>query len=110
MLQKLFEEIGRDLAQETRPLIKKKSFDEKVKILGDILNHEGFVAEVEPDKKGALLKIVSCPFRNIVNKHPSLCFFDRTFIKEFLGVEPVSLKTSEEGSLCIYLIPRKRLR
>lgn len=108
MLRNLFEAIGRGLAKEHAHLTKGKNFKEKISIVQDILNDEGFIVEIEFNKSGALLKFISCPFRNIVSKHPSLCFFDRTFIKELIGIEPISLKQHEENEPCFFLIPRPK--
>jgi len=110
MLKALFEAIGKDLAREYAHLTKGKKFDEKIEVLKNILNEEGFIVEVEPHKRGALLKIISCPFRNIVSRHPSLCFFDRTLIRELIGIEPIIQEKEEDDAPCLLLIPRRRSR
>lgn len=105
MLRRIFETIGKDIARDYREHFRGKGFNEKIEALRDILDIEGFVVEIESRGQGVVFKILSCPYREVVKDHPSLCFLDLSLIRESIGADPVSLERQHDGKPCLILIP-----
>jgi predicted ArsR family transcriptional regulator len=105
-IQKIFEEIGREMAEQYQPDIEGKSLDERIKLLRSILTKEGFIIEWEKSDHAHKITSLSCPYYRIGMDHPEICALDVTLISEIVGTQ-VSVESCilNEADRCIYHIP-----
>ncbi|KON86468.1 hypothetical protein AF332_06275 [Sporosarcina globispora] len=83
-----------------------KSFSEKLKILEDLLLHEGFMPEVRIEEGQVHLKEFNCPYIETAEEFKQICRSEKEFIKDFLSADKVDIKScmAAGDGCCHYLI------
>jgi len=110
-MEKLFQARMRDLNEAYKVrLADAKSWDEKLKILAQIRDEEGYLAEVQPGENGAPRLIEHhCPVAALAKQHPHVCAYELELFKQVLG-EPGLKRCSHILSgqhACVYEVPEK---
>lgn len=107
MINKLFTQMAIDLA---RDLSKGKetenlSMKERLDLVKDLLNHEGFSIEWEQMPDGYHIHETSCPYYFIGQNHPEICAVDQVLISTFLAVPTEKVKCILNGdNNCTYIV------
>ena len=114
-LEKLFQARLRDLSKQyTERLAGAKTWAEKLTLLAQIRDEEGYLCHVEPapasaatpEGSGGALRLIEhhCPVAAIAKQHPQVCRYELELFKRVLG-DP-GLKRAEHilsgGHACVY--------
>ncbi len=101
----LFEEMADEILVGYRSRLENKSQEERIGILSEILENEGFlVTWQEKDGRFTLVEH-SCPYRNLGREHPDICKLDHSLITQVLDspVQQTSCLLHGDHS-CVYTI------
>ncbi len=78
----------------------------KVSTLAEILNQDGFMAELEVKPRGYLLKQFNCPLSEVMSKFVEPCRYELALYCDLLGMEVQRKECIREGDKsCSYFIP-----
>jgi predicted ArsR family transcriptional regulator len=102
---KLFEEMAVDIVADYQARFEGKPKSERMAVLVEILEKEGFVVSWEEQNGEYVLIEHSCPYRTLGQEHADICTLDRVLITQVLD-SPVQ-KTScllDGDHSCAYVI------
>jgi len=105
MVNELFSQMALDLAEDHKNELDGLNVEEKLDLVQDLLNQEGFTANWE--RKGGTYQIheASCPYIHIGQDHPEVCSVDQTLISTILEVPAKKIKCKLSGdSHCTFII------
>jgi predicted ArsR family transcriptional regulator len=87
--------------------IRDKSLAERVQMLTNFLNEEGYMVEVEETSNAYIIKEHNCAVDSIAKKYPQLCHHELSLFKRLLNV-PVERQChmATGDSLCSYKVPK----
>ena len=105
----LFSDIAKNLAVEQGARIKTLPLEQKLDILKDNLEKEGFSIEWEQDGEEYRIIETGCPFYHIGQNHPEVCAMDQTLISTMLSIPTEKVQCVLNGdNLCSYIIKKQR--
>ena len=107
-IEKVFEQIGNDIAANYGPELENKTTEERIKVLESVLAKEGFIIEWEKEDDAITLVSLSCPYYRIGMEHPEICALDNALISAFVE-QPIQATTCilNDDDRCTYRIPLK---
>ncbi|QRN83650.1 hypothetical protein JR338_02525 [Chloroflexota bacterium] len=107
-IEKVFEQIGIDIAAKYGPELENKTTEERIQLLESVLSKEGFIVELEKEADAITLVSLSCPYFRIGLEHPEICALDNALISAFVA-EPIEATTCllNDDDRCTYRIPLK---
>lgn len=108
MVGKLFQEIAQDMAAEIAADIELEdlSLTERLKLLQNVLNQEGFTVSVIKEDGEYFLIEASCPYHHVGEDHPEICVVDQELISRFVTLPPKRIECMlDGGKRCVYKIP-----
>ncbi|MDF1501062.1 MAG: ArsR family transcriptional regulator [Anaerolineales bacterium] len=74
--------------------------------LVDLLNEEGFNADIEHKGGEVVLRELSCPYFHVGQSHPEVCLIDQAFIARALSLPVERVRCLLDGDAhCAFLIP-----
>ncbi|MRS04638.1 winged helix-turn-helix transcriptional regulator [bacterium] len=104
----LFTDMAKDLASEQGEKIKTLPLEEKLEILKENLETEGFSIEWEQSGDEYRINEVACPFYHIGQSHPEVCAMDQTLISTWLSIPTEKVQCVLNGdNLCSYVIKKQ---
>ncbi len=104
-VKSLFERMATNLAENYSSKVKFLSMEEKLNLVKQILNDEGFMVEWE--KQGSQYQIheITCPYYHVGQSHPEVCTVDQTLISTMLSIPVEKIQCVLRGDThCTYLI------
>jgi predicted ArsR family transcriptional regulator len=104
-LDELLHRIADRMAAEAPPPKPKQLPEERLDQLVRFLGDKGFTARWGRDGDDYVVRVLSCPYRQVAHVHREVCQLDMQIIKEMLKVEPVQatcMASSDEQ--CTYFI------
>ena len=75
-----------------------EGLDARIRRLAELLNEDGFIAEVEADADGYALTQKHCAIKDAAAAHPQLCAFEAALFRELLDVRVTRRKTIAGGA------------
>lgn len=82
------------------------SFQQRLDLIVDYLNENGYEAYWEPADGGYLLHTSNCPYHHLAEPDGALCGMDMRLIGQLLGVVPRRVDTISHGDdSCSYHVP-----
>jgi predicted ArsR family transcriptional regulator len=108
MVNKLFTQVANDLVDDYTANLKLDGtpLEERLNIVQDLLNGEGFTMEWELQEDGYHIHEVNCPYYHVGQDHPEVCAVDQTLISNMLDVPVHKVRCILDGdSLCTYVVP-----
>jgi DeoR family transcriptional regulator, suf operon transcriptional repressor len=106
MIDRLFTEIARDMASETRAEAVGLTVEQRLQLVRQLLNREGFNVEVERLGENYLIRESNCPYYHVGQTHPEVCSVDQTLISTILDVPAQKIQCLLQGDAhCTYVIP-----
>ena len=95
-VKKLFKEIASGMVDDHTAQIKlvDLDLDDRVELITQLLQTEGFSIEISPQKEGMQIKETSCPYKHVGQEHPEICLVDETIIEKVLDT------SIEKNTLC----------
>lgn len=112
MIGKIFSQMAEDLARETaaNANMQNLSFTERLELVQQILQREGF--EIEWEQKGTEYHIrdISCPYYFIGQNHPEICTVGQVLISTILSAPVSQTRCILNGDAhCTYVVsPQKQ--
>jgi predicted ArsR family transcriptional regulator len=106
-VNKLFAQVADDLvADYTSDLnLDGVPIEERLEIVKDLLQSEGFTMEWEHQDDGYHIREVNCPYYHVGQNHPEVCAVDQNLISNVLDVPVEKVKCILNGdSLCTYVV------
>ena len=80
----LFEKMAEEILSEYAGRLRGASREERLALLTEVLESEGFVVSWEKQGDEQILIGHSCPYRNLGREHPDVCTLDHTLITKVL--------------------------
>jgi DeoR family suf operon transcriptional repressor len=109
MVGELFSQMADDLAADYAAELDlgELPFEERLNIVQDLLNAEGFTMEWEHKEDGYHIREVNCPYYHVGQSHPEVCAVDETLISNVLSVPIEKVNCILNGdSLCTYIVSK----
>ena len=105
MVTQLFAGMANSLASEYAEQMQGLSMEERLDLISDLLEEEGFTVEWE--KLGDQYRIheITCPYLRIGQNHPEVCTVDQTLISKMLAVPAEKVQCILNGNAhCTYVV------
>ncbi len=104
-VSELFEKMADDILSGYAATLRGASRKERLALLAEILENEGFVVTWEETGGDQVLIGHSCPYRNLGREHPDVCTIDHTLITRILGSPAQRTSCLLQGdNQCTYVI------
>ncbi len=104
----LFSQIAKDIAAEHQPSLGKMNIEEKLDLVQNLLDEEGFFVEWEKKEDHYVIHEVTCPYIHVVDQNPEVCNLDQALISEMLQIPANKLHCLANGDKrCSFQIPMK---
>ncbi|HBF41961.1 MAG TPA: hypothetical protein DDW19_09450 [Anaerolineaceae bacterium] len=108
--RQIFSDMAKGLAVEQGAKIKSLPLEEKLDILKENLENEGFSIEWEQEGDEYRINEVACPFYHIGQNHPEVCAMDQTLISTMLSIPTEKVQCVLNGDdLCSYIIKKPKI-
>lgn len=87
-VKKLFKEIATDMVNDHTAQVNISGLDlsERVTLISQLLQNEGFTIEVLENEDGLQIRETSCPYKHVGEEHPEICLVDETIIEQVLAI------------------------
>ncbi len=97
------------LIEEYLPQMDGLSVEERVRVLAEMRENEGYMAEVEERDGEILLKEHNCPIQSVAKEYPEVCLMELELFKQLLDA-PVEREEHlvNNQHACIYRISKKK--
>ena len=107
LLSGVAESMAHDYASQLQGL----SFERRLDRLTELLDEEGFSAEIERRSDEIIIRELSCPYFQVGQQHPEVCMIDQAFIAQALALPVERVRCLLEGDAhCAFSIPLERAR
>jgi predicted ArsR family transcriptional regulator len=104
-LDTLLHRIATKIAAEASSIRPGQSTEERLGQLAQLLSDKGFTARWEAEGDNYVVRLLTCPYRQVAHEHPEICWLDRHVIREMLNVDPVQATCIAGGDEhCTYCI------
>jgi DeoR family suf operon transcriptional repressor len=104
-VSELFELMADDILSAYTSRLEGASQKERLTLLTEILENEGFIVSWEETDGDTILIGHSCPYRNLGREHPDVCTIDHTLITRVLGSPAQRTSCLLQGdNQCAYII------
>jgi DeoR family suf operon transcriptional repressor len=105
MVSKLFAEMASSLAEDYAEQMQGLSMEERLDLISDLLEEEGFTVEWEKTGDQYRIHEITCPYLQIGQNHPEVCTVDQTLISKMLAVPAEKVECILNGSAhCTYVV------
>jgi predicted ArsR family transcriptional regulator len=92
-------------------LSEKKSLQDRVFALKDVLESDGYLVDLDMDDNNFILKEFNCPIARVASEYREACKYELQVYRELLRKEVTRQECIAEGSSsCTYVIPKTPLR
>jgi DeoR family suf operon transcriptional repressor len=106
-LDKVLSRIADKVASETPLLRPGQSPEERLDQLVQFLRDKSFTARWGKEGNDYVIRVLTCPYRQVVRQHNQVCRLDMQIIKEMLNAEPVLVTCIADGDeYCTYRVSR----
>jgi len=106
MINQIFSEIAKELASDYTDDLEALSMEERLDLVKQMLNNEGFTVKWEKQGDHYQIHEVSCPYYYVGQTHPEVCSVDQTLISTVLSVPAEKIKCVLHGDArCTYIVP-----
>lgn len=106
MVSRLFTQMAEDVAAEYKAQVYGLSMEERLDLVTDLLQNEGFTVEWKQRGDEYLIREISCPYYHIGQSHPEVCSIDQTLISTMLSVPAEKVRCVLNGDAhCTYVVP-----
>lgn len=105
-VQKLFKEIASGMVDDHTAQIDivDLDLDERVDLITQLLQTEGFSIEISSLDGAVQIKENSCPYKHVGHEHPEICLVDETIIEKVLNTDIEKTHCVLSGdAFCAYL-------
>jgi DeoR family transcriptional regulator, suf operon transcriptional repressor len=101
----LFTQMARDMASSYRSEMDGLPMDQRVELVKQFLNREGFNVEVEKLGDSYHIRESNCPYYQVGQTHPEVCSLDQTIISTLLNIPAQKVQCLLHGDThCTYIV------
>lgn len=101
----------RILRDKREALADKKSLHDRVYALGDVLESDGYLIDLDEDESSYVLKQFNCPISKIASEFKEACKYQLQIYRDLLRKDVMRPECISEGNpSCTYVIPKAPLR
>ncbi len=101
----LFERMARQITATHSATLEGKSQGERLALLSEILEAEGFMVSLEESGNGTRIIEHNCPYRNLGRRHPDVCMLDQALIDTVLETRSERTSCMLNGDQrCVYVV------
>jgi DeoR family transcriptional regulator, suf operon transcriptional repressor len=105
MVTKLFTEMATSLAEDYTEQMQGLTMEERLDLISDLLEEEGFTVEWEKLDDKYHIHEISCPYLQIGQNHPEVCTVDQILISKMLAVPAEKVQCILNGNAhCTYVV------
>lgn len=105
IVPELFEKMAAETLARHQARFEGRSEAERMEVLDEILEAEGFVVSWQEENGERVLVTHSCPYRNLGRQHPEICAFDHALISQVLDSPAVKTSCLLQGDqACVHVI------
>jgi DeoR family suf operon transcriptional repressor len=105
LVDRLFSQMAKDIAAEYGASLEGLNFEERLNLVINLLNQEGFSVDWQKQDNEYLIREINCPYYHIGQSHPEICSVDQTLIATMLAVPVEKIKCVLNGdSNCTYVV------
>lgn len=104
-VSRMFTSFGRSIAPDYAPYLGAQSVEDRMKLVADALEAEGFTIEWEDSDEMLVITQAACPYFYIGSENTEICNIDSAFLSEALGAKVEQTECLLNGdSRCVYII------
>jgi len=104
-VKEIFRKMADRISEEYKPVLKTLSFEERLKLLKDVMAQEGYELSWKKSGDSYSINEISCPFYQIGKDHPEVCLFDKTLISNMLDIPDSKVKRIKKSeNNCAFII------
>jgi len=108
VLNRLLDNIADKMAAESPPSPPGQSSEERLDNLVDFLGDKGFNARWGRQDDGYIIRVLTCPYRQVAREHREVCCLDRHIIQDMLKVDAHRVACMASGDeQCVYHISQR---
>jgi len=105
MVNSLFTQMAEDMASEYEVEARSLNLEQRLDLVTNMLNNEGFTVDWEKQGDQYLIREISCPYYRIGQNHPEVCAVDQTLISTVLSVPAEKVNCVLNGdTYCTYIV------
>ena len=105
LVSQLFSQMAKEVAAEYEMKVRGLAIEDRLNLVKDLLNSEGFTVEWESKGDEYHIREISCPYYHIGQSHPEVCSVDQTLISTVLSIPAAKVKCVLDGdSFCTYVV------
>jgi DeoR family suf operon transcriptional repressor len=105
MVKELFTQVAQDMASDYELVTEGLTIEERLDIVKNLLEEEGFAVEWEKQGEEYHIREISCPYYRIGQNHPEVCSVDQTLISTLLSVPAEKIRCVLNGdAYCTYVV------
>jgi len=95
------------LKENREALSDKKILHEKVYRFKDILEADGYLADLDEDNRNHILRLFNCPIFRVASEFKEPCVYELQMCRDLFGADVMRPQCMAEGDpFCTYLIPK----
>jgi predicted ArsR family transcriptional regulator len=105
-LEELLRRIASRITAKGPPIRSGQPPEERLDQLVQFLGEKGYAAQWEKEASHYVIRILTCPYRQVAREHDEICGLDMQMIKDSLDTDPVQTSCMAHGDqYCTYEIP-----
>ena len=105
-VQTLLSGVADSMAEDYASQLDGLPLEKRLTRLVDLLNDEGFNADIQRKGDDVILRELSCPYFHVGQSHPEVCMIDQTFIAKALLLPVERVRCLLDGDAhCAFTIP-----
>ena len=85
-MEDVFTGVADSMAEDYAAQLESLPLEERLQRLAELLDEEGFDAEIERQGDTVLIRELSCPYLQVGQRHPEVCIIDQRFIAKALSL------------------------
>ncbi len=109
-LDELLRRIANRMAADAPSIRPGQSPEERLSGLVQLLGDKGFSAQWDMEGDDYVIRVLACPYRQVVREHNEVCRLDMQMIKDMLHVDPMRVTCIANGDeYCTYHLSQPML-
>jgi len=106
-VRKIFLNMALTISSDQSKQAKSLPMEDRLNILKEFLNGEGYVMEWDKDNENYYIKEITCPYYHVGQYHPEVCTLDQTIISNILNIPVKQINCILRGDQhCSFVIPQ----
>ncbi len=110
-IKKLLHDLAKKTAAPLMETLNSKKQDERLALVGKVMNDLGYKAKIKPEnkQKETVIQAMNCVYHSVAIEHPELCEFDIRFLTETTMMDVRLDSCIAKGGSCCSFTLKKRI-